>query len=418
MKPRAYLVGRACALQCVASSIGYAQCVGDCNGDSTVDITDLIIGVDIALGVADVGTCEAFADSHGKVDVAQLIQGVNNALNGCLGSQRTPSFLDLGLPPGSLGSIASAVSADGTTVAVRGLYPAENETAFRWRSDTGLVALDSLAKLPWSFAAGLSANGDVIVGTNTDSINYRPVRWSASLVAALPALPAGAGYGDAKGVSADGAVIVGRILRPDNQTPWSAALWRGGEPARLIDDQWSEAAAVTPDGRVVAGTRFTAPGGPFRWEEATGVVLLSESGNGAVATAISSDGRVICGNVIGGVTFAFRWTQESGLVPLPKLPGKTPFQALNSSAFGVNENGSITVGSANDGVAVIWDSTGVHAIADLLEQRGIHLGGWQLESAFGVTPDGQTIVGVGFSPAQLPVQVESAWIASLPRTAP
>src|SRR5215470_95226 len=58
-------------------------CVGDCNGNGTVDIADLILGVNIALGAQPVTACEAFADADNTVTISQLIRGVNNALNGC-----------------------------------------------------------------------------------------------------------------------------------------------------------------------------------------------------------------------------------------------------------------------------------------------------------------------------------------------
>jgi hypothetical protein len=39
--------------------------------------------VNIALGQQPVSACPAFESEQGKVDIAQLIKGVNNALNGC-----------------------------------------------------------------------------------------------------------------------------------------------------------------------------------------------------------------------------------------------------------------------------------------------------------------------------------------------
>jgi hypothetical protein len=39
--------------------------------------------VNIALGQQPVSACPAFENGQGKVDIAQLIKGVNNALNGC-----------------------------------------------------------------------------------------------------------------------------------------------------------------------------------------------------------------------------------------------------------------------------------------------------------------------------------------------
>jgi hypothetical protein len=50
-----------------------------------VTISDLITGVNIALGSLPVSTCPAFVNGQGTVDIAQLIKGVNNALNGCGG---------------------------------------------------------------------------------------------------------------------------------------------------------------------------------------------------------------------------------------------------------------------------------------------------------------------------------------------
>lgn len=60
-------------------------CVGDCDGDDTVAISELILGVNIALNVKPLNACLAFANSQGVVDIAQLIKGVENALNGCGG---------------------------------------------------------------------------------------------------------------------------------------------------------------------------------------------------------------------------------------------------------------------------------------------------------------------------------------------
>jgi hypothetical protein len=60
------------------------QCVGDCSGDGTLAINELITGVNIALGNAAVGACPSFDCQHnGTVPINCLIQGVNNALTGC-----------------------------------------------------------------------------------------------------------------------------------------------------------------------------------------------------------------------------------------------------------------------------------------------------------------------------------------------
>ena len=66
-----------------ADAIPPEPCTGDCDGNGMVAINELILGVNIVLGVQPVDACPAFANSQGMVDIAQLIKGVNNALNGC-----------------------------------------------------------------------------------------------------------------------------------------------------------------------------------------------------------------------------------------------------------------------------------------------------------------------------------------------
>lgn len=71
---------------CVAmlwSSAGSAQsCPGDCNGDQTVAINELITCVNIALGSSDVSTCPSCdVNGDGTVAINELIASVNAALD-------------------------------------------------------------------------------------------------------------------------------------------------------------------------------------------------------------------------------------------------------------------------------------------------------------------------------------------------
>jgi hypothetical protein len=61
-----------------------AACAGDCNGDGSVTVNELIQGVNIALGTMAVTECPSFdADGNSEVTVSELIKAVNNALTGC-----------------------------------------------------------------------------------------------------------------------------------------------------------------------------------------------------------------------------------------------------------------------------------------------------------------------------------------------
>jgi hypothetical protein len=57
--------------------------VGDCNSDGQVTIDELITLVNIALGNAQPSVCPYGVPSGDEVNVALIIQAVNNALNGC-----------------------------------------------------------------------------------------------------------------------------------------------------------------------------------------------------------------------------------------------------------------------------------------------------------------------------------------------
>jgi hypothetical protein len=73
----------------------WSTCIGDCDGSGAVAVNELVLGVNIALGSAEFSACPAFdcnSDCHPgpipatpipSVDVACLIRGVNNALDGC-----------------------------------------------------------------------------------------------------------------------------------------------------------------------------------------------------------------------------------------------------------------------------------------------------------------------------------------------
>lgn len=60
------------------------SCPGDCNGVGGVTVNELVLGVNIALGLTGPGVCPAFdSDASGTVSISELIAAVNAALNGC-----------------------------------------------------------------------------------------------------------------------------------------------------------------------------------------------------------------------------------------------------------------------------------------------------------------------------------------------
>jgi len=68
----------------LASRAAAGPCIGDCGGDGTVTIDDLIKGVNIALDNATASACPSFdINGDGVVTIDEIIQAVNAALNGC-----------------------------------------------------------------------------------------------------------------------------------------------------------------------------------------------------------------------------------------------------------------------------------------------------------------------------------------------
>jgi hypothetical protein len=64
--------------------LGPPPCVGDCDESNSVTVDELIIGVNVALGLANLDACPTFdGDMSGTVTVDELIVGVNNALGAC-----------------------------------------------------------------------------------------------------------------------------------------------------------------------------------------------------------------------------------------------------------------------------------------------------------------------------------------------
>jgi len=59
-------------------------CVGDCNGSGQVTIDEILSLVNIALGNAEVASCEAGdANLDGQITIDEILTAVNNALTGC-----------------------------------------------------------------------------------------------------------------------------------------------------------------------------------------------------------------------------------------------------------------------------------------------------------------------------------------------
>ncbi len=76
----------------LSARLAAAACQGDCSGDGEVTVNELVLGVNIASGGAELARCASFdVNGDGEVTINELIGSVANALNGCNAPGPTPT---------------------------------------------------------------------------------------------------------------------------------------------------------------------------------------------------------------------------------------------------------------------------------------------------------------------------------------
>ncbi len=188
-------------------------------------------------------------------------------------------MLGLGFLPGSLAPITSsaeAVSADGSVVVGSNEALGVGRQAFRWTQATGMVGLGRLPGGTFSEATDISADGSVIVGQSETFASIDAFRWTqAGGMVSLGHLPGGT-QSASEAVSADGSLVVGRDMfggPPD----FEAFIWDGTNGMRNLrevliaqgDDLtgWSlsEARGISADGRIIIGFGINPEGNREAW---------------------------------------------------------------------------------------------------------------------------------------------------------
>ncbi len=346
---------------------------------------------------------------------ATLGVGVTMVLFSCSsGEAAAPSFQGVGdLPGGSFYSLALDVSGDGLVVVgtsvVSGSYPYDPQFgAFRWENGVMTALGDLPGGIFESMAWGASADGSVIVGQAHSTNGYEAFRWENGVMSGL-------GPREAYATSADGSVVVGM--------GGQAFRWENGVMSGLGDFPGglflSFAYGVSADGSVVVGYGSTPDDYlAALWQDGVMTALGSlPEGHASSSTSvgISADGSVVVGWSTSDASAwyeAFRW--ENGVMaPLQAWPGG--FHTM-SAAADASGDGSVVVGKCQitydaPREAFIWTAaTGVLELRDVLTALGLDLGEWGLHLAWGVSDDGLTIVGEGWSPNN----ADEGWIATLP----
>jgi probable HAF family extracellular repeat protein len=283
---------------------------------------------------------------------------------------------------------ANAISPDGRYV-VGGGYNAATRRIEAFLLDTQWTGVEE--RLTWlgtlggsgSLATGVSADGSVVVGVTEKAA------WNAAWQ--MPA------FGSLE-------ELIVEAWKAERKWNWRAFRWtaaRGMQDLGTLGGDESEARGVSADGSVVVGGAENAAGRrrAFRWTAARGMQDLGTlGGSGSAATGISADGSVVVGSAQDATRQmrAFRWTAARGMQDLGTLGGD------RSWANGVSADGSVVVGGAKDAAgqqrAFRW--TAARGMEDLnITYAHLLTDGSKLYGANAISPDGRYIVGYGYNAA-------------------
>ena len=244
---------------------------------------------------------------------------------------------------------------------------------------------------------GRAMKTHVIFGALLGAALLSPSTYAGLKFQGLGDLPGWSFESAAWGVSSDGTVVVGSGYSALGEQAFRWTSSSGMVPiGGLPGFSWSTADSASANGAVVVGyCRVAAGVRAFRWTENTGAVSLGEFPFEVAETAawaVSADGLVVGGDVgRPGLGYELmRWTEATGIVSLGNIPGgRSGFGSVHDMT--PDGNVMVGVGYSAGFEAVRWTkATGVVGLGDFP-------GGEFQSQAQGVSEDGSVVVGSGYS---------------------
>jgi hypothetical protein len=139
-------VAMGCVAMLCSSRPVTAACVGDCAGDGTVAVNELVLGVNMALGRLSLQQCPIFdGNQDEQVSVNELVAAVANALAGCPFTGEYTARIDVG--DGETATISLEVAPDGTATALLRVAPTADVLRPALRIDLPLLSLGGTVDL-------------------------------------------------------------------------------------------------------------------------------------------------------------------------------------------------------------------------------------------------------------------------------
>ncbi|WP_238912165.1 autotransporter domain-containing protein [Achromobacter xylosoxidans] len=354
----------------------------------------------------------------------------------------------------NLGKYSVQGSSDGGDVIAGVLTKANTPNkAYIWTAQRGVVTLGTLNNGNSADARAINAGGDVVVGMAEDGtaplnpLGAQPktaYRWTerggmqglGPVYANGSAIPTGNSF--ATGVNAAGDVVVGVVYDQNNQT---TSIFRWTQQTRMValgklnggnnaGGAYVNAAGDVIVGNAQDGSLANTPIRAVRWTEATGLLslgTLNATDTESRATAVNAKGDIVVGTstAAGGMRHGFRWTQQAGatagaMEDLGNLNGGT-----DVTPYAINAAGNVVVGTAKDGNAANavrgfrWaEGSGMQTVEAWLAANGVAPAATQITAnARAVSTDGSTVVGQLTNGAMYIARVVAAPPASTPTTA-
>lgn len=270
------------------------------------------------VGLGDLPGGAFFSAAYGVSGDGAVVVGMSNGASGFEAFRWTQvgGMAGLGdLAGGAFNSKATGASGDGSVVVGFGTS-AIGQEAFRWTQAGGMIGLGGLAGGTISIANGVSRDGTTVVGVANSPSGFEAFRWTqAGGMSGLGDLVGGGFDSAANAASANGAVVVGHGTGAGGQ---EAFRWtQAGGMQRVVD--WLTAAGVSvapgyamttargvsDDGAVVVGDS-SGPSGVEAF-----IARVSSIGSGAI-TLSNLQASLVAVSSVGGMAVALADTAFNG----------------------------------------------------------------------------------------------------------